>query len=135
MSTQTQVRTPRALKIYGGESICLVHAGASIDLFDRDLQELESIFKLKIAGLLHKIQFQKNETPPALYDLVQLASEVHNYNTRYVTNQNQYRPPSRSNYSLARFRVVASQIWRNYPLKLSVPFKKENQRLLLDSQF
>jgi len=41
--------------------------------------KLESIFKLKIAGLVHKIQFQKKETPPALYDLVQLASEVHNY--------------------------------------------------------
>ena len=41
--------------------------------------KLESIFKLKIAGLVHKIQFQKNETPPALYDLVQLASEVHYY--------------------------------------------------------
>jgi len=39
--------------------------------------KLESIFKLKIAGLVHKIQFQKNETPRALYDLVQLASEVH----------------------------------------------------------
>ena len=50
----------------------------------------ESIFKFKIASLVHKIQFQKNETPPALYDLVQLDSKVHNYSTRYATNQNLY---------------------------------------------
>ena len=43
---------------------------------------------LKIAGLVHKIQFQKKETPPALYDFVQLASAVNNYGTRYATNQN-----------------------------------------------
>ena len=36
--------------------------------------KLQSIFKSKIAGLVHKIQFKKKETPPALYDLVQLAS-------------------------------------------------------------
>ena len=72
--------------------------------------KLDSIFKVKIAGLVHKIQFQKKETPPALCDLVQLASAVHSYSTRYATNQNLYRPPSRSNCGLARFRVVASQI-------------------------
>ena len=32
---------------------------------------LESIFKSKLAGLVHKIQFHKKETPPAFYDLVQ----------------------------------------------------------------
>ena len=98
--------------------------------------KLESIFKLKIACLVHKIQFQKKETPPALYD-----SEVHNYNTRYATNQNLpvYRPPSRSNYGLARFRVVASQIWEAIPIEIKcLPFrtiKKEYKRLLLDNQF
>ena len=28
---------------------------------------------------------QENDTPPALYHLVQPASAVHNYNTRYAT--------------------------------------------------
>ena len=27
---------------------------------------------------MHKIQYQKEDTPPALYDLVQPASDVHN---------------------------------------------------------
>ena len=45
---------------------------------------------------------------------------INYYNTRYATNQNLYRPPSRSNYGLARFRVVASQIWEASPTGQSV---------------
>ena len=41
--------------------------------------KLDTIFTLKISGLVHKIQFQKKERPLVLYDLVQLASAVHNY--------------------------------------------------------
>ena len=37
--------------------------------------------KLKIGALVHKIQYQKKDTPPTLYDLVQPASAFH-YNTR-----------------------------------------------------
>ena len=37
---------------------------------------------------MHKIQYQKKDTPPALYDLARLTSAVHNYyNIRYATNQ------------------------------------------------
>ena len=101
--------------------------------------KLGCIFKLKIASLVHKTQFQKKQTPPTLYDLVQPTSEVHNYSTRYATNLNIYRPPSRSNYGLARFRVVASQIWEAIPIEVKcLPFNtfiKEYKRLLLDSQF
>jgi len=104
-----------------------------------EILQLENIFKLTIVGHVHKIQFQKKETPCTLYDLVQLASEVHNYNTRYATNQNLCRPPSRSNYGLARFRVVASQIWEAIPIEIKClpfnTFRKEYKRLLLDNQF
>ena len=62
-----------------------------------EILKLENIFKLKIGALVHKIQYQKKDTPPALYDLVQPASAVHNYNTRYATNQNLCRPFSRTN--------------------------------------
>ena len=55
--------------------------------------QLESIFKLKMARLVHKIRFQKMETPRALYDLVQLASTVHNNSTSYATNQNLHKLP------------------------------------------
>ena len=88
---------------------------------------------LKIGALVHKIQYQKKDTPPALYDLVQQASAVHNYNTRYATNQNLCRPFSRTNYGLARFSVVASQTWEATPMKIKClplnSFKKRIQTL------
>ena len=54
--------------------------------------KLENIFKLKIGSLVCKSQYNKKETPPALHDLVSLASDVHKYNTRFATSQNLYRP-------------------------------------------
>ena len=50
-----------------------------------EILKLENIFKLKIGALVHKIQYQKKDTPPALYNLVQPASAVRYYNTRYAT--------------------------------------------------
>ena len=69
--------------------------------------------------------------------LVQPASAVHNYKTRYATNQNLHRPFSRTNYGLARFSVVASQTWEAIPIKIKClpfdSFKKEFKLSLLDS--
>ena len=99
----------------------------------------EKCLKTDLSGaLVHKTQYQKKDTPPALYDLVQPASAVHNYNTRYATNQNLCRPFSRTNYGLARFSVVASQTWEATPMKIKcLPlnnFKEEYKLFLLDSQ-
>ena len=102
-----------------------------------EILKLENIFKLKIGALVHKIQDRKKDIPLALYDLVQQASAVHNYKTRYATNQNLYRPFSRTNYGLARFSVVASQTWEAIPIKIKClpfdSFKKEFKLSLLDS--
>ena len=100
-----------------------------------EILKLENIFKLKIGALVHKIQYQKKDTPPTLYDLVQPASAVHNYDTQ---NQNLCRRFSRTNYGLARFSVVTSQTWEATPMKIkclpSNSFKKEYKLFLLDSQ-
>ena len=53
-----------------------------------DILKLENIFKLKIGSLVHKLQYNKQETPPTLHDLVSLASDVHKHNTRFTTSQN-----------------------------------------------
>ena len=103
-----------------------------------EILKLENIFKLKIGALVHRIQYQKTDKPHVLYDLVQPALAVHNYNTRYATNQNPCRPFSRTNYGLARFSVVASQTWEATPTKIKClplnSFKKEYKLFLLDSQ-
>ena len=73
-----------------------------------------------------------------IFFYIQPASAVHNYNTRYATNQNLCRPFSRTNYGLARFSVVASQTWEATPTKIKClplnSFKKEYKLFLLDSQ-
>ena len=40
--------------------------------------------QLKIGTLVHKLQYRKNDTPPALFDLAQPASAVHHYNTQTI---------------------------------------------------
>ena len=104
-----------------------------------EILKLENIFKLKIGALVHKIQYRKKDIPLALYDLAQPDSAVHNYRTRYATNQNLYRPFSRTNYGLARFSVVASQTWEAIPIKIKClpfdSFKKEYKLSVLDTHF
>ena len=52
--------------------------------------------------------------------------------------ENLYRPYSRTNYGLARFKVVASQTWETIPTVVKcVPynaFKKKYKLFLLDNQ-
>ena len=66
------------------------------------------------------------------------ASDVHNYNTRYASKQNLYRPASRTNYGLTRFKTKASKIWEKIPRQIkSLPFcsfKKQYKMFLLNSQ-
>ena len=103
-----------------------------------EILKLENVFKLKIGTLVHKLQYRKKDTPPALYDLAQPVSAVHQYNTGYASNQNLHRPFSRTNYGLARFSVVTSQIWETIPMKIKClqfnSFKKEYKLFLLESQ-
>ena len=82
-----------------------------------EILKLENVFKLKISTLVHKIQRPKKRTPVALSEMILPASKVHNYNTRYATNQNLYRPASRT-YGIGRFKVLASKIWETILFKL-----------------
>ena len=34
-----------------------------------EILKLENVFKLKMGTLVHKLQYRKKDTPPALYDL------------------------------------------------------------------
>ena len=102
-----------------------------------EILQLENILKLKIGALVRKIQYRKKDIPLALYDLVQPASAVHNYKTRFATNQSLYRPFSITNYGLARITLVASQTWEAIPIKINFlpfdSFKKEYRLSLLGS--
>ena len=49
-----------------------------------EILKLENVFKLKIRTLVHKLQYRKKDTPPALHDLAQPVSAVHQYTDHFL---------------------------------------------------
>ena len=64
------------------------------------------------------------------------ASEIHN--TRYVTNQNFFKPSVRTNYGMSTFKFSAIKIWESVPPEFKrfpyMLFKKRYKRFLLSTQ-
>ena len=88
-----------------------------------ELHNLDNIFNIKIASLVYKLKYLPSNTPAALHKLITPSSEVHNYNTRYASKENLYRPVSRTNYGLSRFSSMASRVWEKVPYRLKIlPF-------------
>jgi hypothetical protein len=100
--------------------------------------ETWNIFNLKISSLVCEIIIKKTDVPKALINLTLEASDVQSYNTRYASKQNLYRPASRTNYGLTRFKTKASKIWGKIPKQIkSLPFcsfKKQYKMFLLNNQ-
>ena len=70
-----------------------------------------------------KLKYLPSNTPAALHKLITPSSGVHNYNTRYASKENLYRPVSRTNYGLSRFSSMASRVWEKVPYRLKIlPF-------------
>ena len=81
---------------------------------------LEIIYKFNVALFTHKITNNLTNVPTILKGTLTLASEVHSYNTRFVSNLNFHRPRIRNNYGAATFAFAGSKIWEKLPSK----FKK-----------
>ena len=58
----------------------------------------------------------KTKIPSVFLDLIQ--KFIEHYNTRYSANHNLYKPSSRTNYGLSRFKVISSRIWEKIPLNI-----------------
>ena len=48
--------------------------------------------KLKVSLFTYKLKNDKSNTPAVLLNILTPASEIHSYNTRYVANQNFFKP-------------------------------------------
>ena len=101
--------------------------------------KIENIFKLKISSLVHKIKDRKRAIPTVIsQELIISVSEIHKYNTRYAANQNLYRPASRTNHGLTRFKILSSKIWETIPSEIKLLpyncFKKQLKLFLVTSQ-
>ena len=80
--------------------------------------KLKNIFNLKICILVYRINYIKTKIPSVFLDLIPSVSEIHCYDTRYSAHHNLYRPSSRTNYGLSRFKVISSRIWEKIPLNI-----------------
>ena len=102
-----------------------------------EILKLENIYKLKIALFTHKITSGQANFPAIFSGTLTLASEVHSYNTRFVTSLNVYRPRV-NNYGAATFSFVASKLWETISSDLKIlsytHFYKQYKLYLLNAQ-
>ena len=80
--------------------------------------KLENIYRLKIALFAYKIKNDKSNTPVVLLNILTPASEIYSHDTRYVANQNFFKPSVRTNYGTSAFKFSAVKIWESVPLEL-----------------
>ena len=71
-----------------------------------------------LALFIYKIKNDPTNIPAIFSGTLTLASEVHIYNTRFVTNFNIYRPSVSNNYGATMFSFVVSKIWESIPFEL-----------------
>ena len=86
-----------------------------------NLLEILTLEKFKVALFTHKITNNATNVPMIFKGTLTLASEVHSYNIRFVSNLDFHQPRISNNYGAATFAFIGSKIsWENIKKK----FKK-----------
>ena len=98
-----------------------------------------NIYKLKVALFGYKVAFNKQGIPNIFIGYATPATEVHNYNTRYASQLNFYKPSVRTNYGISTFKFSLTTIWKSIPYSIkNLPtyhqFKRKYQFHLLNLQ-
>ena len=100
--------------------------------------KLENIYRLKVSLFADKLKNDKSNTPAVLLNIPTPTSEIHTYNTKYVTNQNFFKPSVRTNYGMSTFKFSAIKIWESVPPEFKrfpyMLFKKRYKRFLLSTK-
>ena len=73
--------------------------------------KLENICRLKVLLFTYKLKNDKSNTTAVLLNIFTPASEIHK--TRYVTNQNFFKPSVRTKYGMSTFKFSAIKIWES----------------------
>ena len=66
--------------------------------------KFENIFRLKVLPFTYKFKNDRSNTPAVLLNILTPVSGIHLYNTRYVANQNFFKPSARTNYGICTFK-------------------------------
>lgn len=100
--------------------------------------KFENIYRLKVSLYTFKFKNDKSNTPGVLLNILTPASEIHSYNTRYVADQNFFKPSVRTNYCISTFKFSAVKIWESVPQEFKrlpyMLFKTQYTRFLLRTQ-
>ena len=78
---------------------------------------LENIYKFKVPLFTNKITNNTTNIPNIFKGTLTLASEVHSYNTIFVSNLNFHRPRIMNNHGAATFAFAGSKIWEKISSK------------------
>ena len=82
--------------------------------------KLKNIYRLQVSLFKYKLKSDKSNTPAVLPNIHTPVSEIHSYNTRYVSNQNFFKPSVRTNYGMSIFKFSAIKSGNLYHLNLNV---------------
>ena len=103
-----------------------------------DILNIDSIFKLKISLLAHKMSQNEASIAKVFQNYLVKVSDIHSHNTRYASNLNFRVPRVRSNYGKHTFKFAITKTWEEIPTKIKTlsyhKFKKEYKRILVNSQ-
>ena len=116
-------------------SSCLIfQARRSVPLFFRNEPlPVQDPCQARINSVKKK-ENNRLKTTPALTP----ASEIHSYSTRYVENQNFFKPSVRINYGISTFKFSAIKIWLSVPPEFKrlpyMLFKKQYKRFFMGTQ-
>ena len=82
--------------------------------------KLKNIYRLQVSLFKYKLKSDKSNTPAVLPNIHTPVSEIHSYNTRYVSNQNFFKPSVRTNYGMSIFKFSTIKSGNLYHLNLIV---------------
>ena len=103
-----------------------------------DILNIDSIFKLKISLLAHKISQNEANIPEVFQNYLVKVSDIHSHDTRYTSNFNFHVPQIRSNYGKPTFKFAITKTWEESPTKIKTlshhKLGKGCKQILVNSQ-
>ena len=101
-----------------------------------DVLTVNNLYRLHILKFTHL--WHKGLLPVLFQNYFQYASSIHEYNTRYASKQNLYKPKERTNTGKQRAAFAASILWHDIPVDLknlnAFKFSKKLKLYLLSEQ-
>ena len=101
-----------------------------------DIPTVQNVFQLHVLKFMHS--WHNGILPGIFKDMFKYAKSVHNYNTRYASNENLYKSRVKTNIGKQTISFIATDIWSKVPTELKLlnafSFNKKVKKYLLRKQ-